>query len=114
MNKNFSGNTIIETKRALKRSCIAGLLSYDDSNKNGALSLTKLEDIEFNDKYDIYTDDEVEARYLITPSFMQRLKNMKIAFKTDKIKCSFYNGYLLIGLFTKKKIYFQFVHYLNR
>lgn len=107
MNKNFTGNTIIESKKLLKRSRIMGFMFYDYLNlySNRRLGLTKLEDIEFNKKYDVYTNDEVEARYLITPAFMQRLKDMKIAFKTDNIRCSFYNGYILIGLFTKKDLF---------
>ncbi len=107
MNKNFTGNTIIESKRPLTRGGIMGGISEDYSNlyNNGKLNLIKLEDIEFNKKYDIYTNDEVEARYLITPSFMQRLKYMKTAFRADKMRCSFYEGYLLIGLFTKKDLF---------
>lgn len=107
MNKNFTGNTIIESKRPLTRGGIMGVISHDYSNlyNNRKLNLTKLEDIEFNKKYDIYTNDEVEARYLITPSFMQKLKYMKTAFRADKMRCSFYEGYLLIGLFTKKDLF---------
>ena len=30
---------------------------------------------------------------------------MKVAFRADKIKCSFYKDYLLIGLFTKKDLF---------
>ena len=98
MNKNFTGNTIID-ERGFSQN-----LKYIDSDKSD-LTKTTMEDIEFNKKYNVYTDDEVEARYLITPSFMQRLKNMKVAFSADKVRCAFYKEYLLVGLFTSKDLF---------
>ena len=98
MNKNFTGNTIIDERG------FSQILKYIDFDKSD-LTKTTMEDIEFNKKYNVYTDDEVEARYLITPSFMQRLKNMKVAFSADKVRCAFYKEYLLIGLFTSKDLF---------
>lgn len=107
MNKPFNGETFIESHKKIVRAGLMAVLSYEHLNleNNGKMNLTKLEDVEFNKKYDVYTDDEVEARYLLTTSFMQRLKTMKVAFRADKIKCSFYKDYLLIGLFTKKDLF---------
>ena len=34
----------------------------------------KLEDISFDKRFNVYTKDQVEARYLTTPTFMERLK----------------------------------------
>ena len=61
LNKPFNTETIIKTD------------SFKDFkiNKN----IIKLENDEFNKKLKVYADDEVEARYIITPSFMERLKN---------------------------------------
>ena len=36
----------------------------------------KLEDISFDKRFNVYTKDQVEARYLTTPTFMERLKNL--------------------------------------
>ena len=36
-----------------------------------------LEDIIFNRIYDVYSDDEVEARFLLNPAFMEKLSNLK-------------------------------------
>ena len=38
-------------------------------------NVIKLEDTEFNKKFKVLADNEVEARYILTPSFMERLKN---------------------------------------
>lgn len=93
MNKNFKGNTVIRPDSLLH---IPPKLS---------LKHTTLEDVNFEKKYDVYTDDEVEARYLITPAFMERLNNMKLAFNAEKVYCAFYKKYLLIGLSVKKDLF---------
>ena len=98
MNKNFSGNTVIDQSK------FAQIFQYVGFDKSG-LTKTSLEDVEFNKMYEVYTDDEVEARYLITPSFMQRLKAIKVAFNANKVRCSFYKNYLLVGLFTSKDLF---------
>lgn len=41
-----------------------------------------LEDYEFNDKFDVYTDDEEEAFYVFTPHFMNRVMSLKNKFKS--------------------------------
>ena len=69
------------------------------------LKHTTLEDVVFEKKFDVFTDDEVEARYLITPSFMERLNNMKTAFSADRVSCAFYDKYLLVGLHTSKDLF---------
>ena len=63
------------------------------------------EDIQFEKKFDVFTDDEVEARYLITPSFMERLNEMQVAFTADKVSCAFYKKYLFIALHTSKDLF---------
>lgn len=93
MNKNFTGNTVIRPDTSLHRS----------PSQN--LKHTTLEDVVFEKKFDVFTDDEVEARYLITPSFMERLNNMKTAFEAYAISCAFYDKYLLVGLSTRKDLF---------
>ncbi len=89
-NKTTKGNTIIRQDSLLHVSPVS------------KLKHTVLEDVEFEKKYDVYTDDEVEARYVITTAFMERLNNIQMSFSVDKISCAFFEKYLLIGLYTKK------------
>lgn len=93
MNKNFTGHTVIKQNELIHTSPLADL------------RFTELEDPEFNKKYDVYTNDEVDARYLITPSFMERLKKMKTAFSANKAECAFYGNYLIIALHTSKDLF---------
>ena len=93
MNKPFKGNTIIKP---------SGLIHTSPSS---SLHRTELEDVEFNKQFDVYTNDDVEARYLITPSFMERLKNVKTAFSASSVSCAFYLKYLIVALPTSKDLF---------
>lgn len=93
MNKKFTGHTVIKPDTMMHASPSANLRQ------------TTLEDVKFEKKFDVFTDDEVEARYLITPSFMERLNNMRLAFSADRISCAFYSDYLLVGLHTSKDLF---------
>ena len=59
-NKHFSGCTLVRTGKA-------GLLSCFSS------SLVKLEDPRFNQCFTVYSNDQVEARYLLTPRMMEQM-----------------------------------------
>ena len=93
MNKNFTSHTVITPDTLFHKIPINGLRH------------TTLEDVQFEKKFDVFTNDEVDARYLITPTFMERLKAMKTAFKADKIRCAFYGDLLLVALSTKKDLF---------
>ncbi len=64
-----------------------------------------LEDPEFNKKYSVITDDQVEGRYLITPAFMDRFKNLQTAFKTKNIECAFFDDKIMFALHTNKDFF---------
>ena len=93
MNKPFHGNTVIKPD------------SMFHTSPSGNLHYTVLEDVEFEKKFDVFTDDDIEARYLITPSLMERLKSMQVAFKADKVSASFYQNKFYIALHTRKDLF---------
>ena len=96
INKKFKGHTII---RPDKSAC---------SSLSKQLHHTEMEDVVFEKKYDVYTNDDVEARYLITPTLMERLNNIKLKFNADKIYVSFYCGEFLLGLDVRAKNFFDY------
>ena len=53
----------------------------------------------------MFTNDEVDARYLITPSFMERLNDMKTAFNAKGVRCAFYQNFLLVALPSDKDLF---------
>lgn len=89
LNKSFAGHTIITND---------SLLHWSPSSD---LRHTVLEDVQFEKKYDVFTTDEVEARYLITTAFIDRLNNLKTKFLAKNINCVFKDGYLYV-VFKKK------------
>lgn len=93
MNKKFTSHTVITPDKFFHNSPLPDLRH------------TTLEDVEFEKKFDVFTNDEVDARYLITPSFMQKIKAIKTAFKADKVRCAFYGNLLLVALSTKKDLF---------
>jgi len=65
-----------------------------------------LEDPEFERKYNAYSSDQIEGRYLLTTAFMERFKNLHTAFGSKRAKCSFYNGNkLMIAIPTNKNLF---------
>jgi hypothetical protein len=63
------------------------LLAFASCKNKPKLEEIKLEDPEIRKNFVVYSTDQVEARYLLTPSFIQRFKRLKTAYGTKKIKC---------------------------
>ena len=69
------------------------------------LNIITLEDPKFNKKFDVYSSDEVEARYLVTPLFMELLNNLKTVFNSKEIKCSFFDDNFMLAISTNEDIF---------
>lgn len=92
LEKDFQSHTLIRPD---------GLLKTPIKN----LKRTELEDVIFEKKYDVYTNDEIEARVIITTAFMERLNNIENVFKTQKTYVAFLKNKLYIGLHTRKDMF---------
>ena len=66
---------------------------------------THMEDIVFNKDYVVHTNDNVEARYLITTSFIERFMKLQKIFKTKNIKCSFFDNKIMIAIPAGKDLF---------
>lgn len=60
-------------------------------------SLIKLEDAEFEREFCVYGDDQVEARYILSPSLMRRILELKQTFGS-KIYVAFVNSKVFVGI----------------
>ena len=89
MNKNFEGHTFI-----LERAVTSSTIKFDQAK----FEEVKLEDAEFCEKYIVYSDNQVEARYVLTTAFIERFKNMKTAFKAKFIRAAFKDGKITIAI----------------
>ena len=90
MNKNFKGKTVVRRD--------AGKLGNWFQNTFSSLEPVKLEDPEFEKQFEVYSDDQVEARYLLTPAFMTRLMDLCRAMGANRLEAAFFGAQLLIKL----------------
>lgn len=93
MNKNFRGRVVLSPKITLWDSHLQWLKKI------------KLEDADFRRAFNIYADSEIEARYILTPAFMERLKNLKTVFRSGQLNCVFYKRSVIIGIHTRKDFF---------
>ena len=56
------------------------------------------EDVEFNNSFNIYAQTEHEAFYILTPSFMEKLKKIDKKIQSAGIRFLFNNNKLHIGI----------------
>ncbi len=57
-----------------------------------------LVDPAFEKTFEVFGSDQVEARYLLTPTFMERLLKLEQIFQGGKIRAAFARGELLIAI----------------
>ena len=81
------------------------LILFFSNRGKEKLNEIKLEDAEFNKHYKAFSSDEVEGRYLITTSFMERFKNLQTAFGAQKAKCSFYDSDIMFAISTRRNLF---------
>lgn len=65
-----------------------------------------LEDVVLNKILNIQSEDQIEARCLLTPAFVDKFISIKDKYKAKNIQCSFYDNKLII-LLTKHKNAFE-------
>jgi hypothetical protein len=94
-NKPFKVRTVVipETKRKFKKGIEANSLLFGYRDKIRNLQLVELEPSEFEDNFVVYSDSQIEARYLLSPALMQKLVKY-VKDKSWKIYLSFYDNRL--------------------
>ena len=75
------------------------------SSRFSELTSVRLEDPHFEKEFEVFSTDQVEARYLLTPSFMERLLELRNKLHIQKIECSFYKNVLLMMISTKRDMF---------
>ena len=97
MNKSFGGKTVVKKD--------SGTVGNWFIKKSTSLKKVKLEDPNFEKMFEVYSDDQVEARYLLTVTFMERLKKLVENFGEKSIQCCFYNNKLLMMIPIEKDMF---------
>ena len=94
-NKFFSGATFVFPDRAEKLFGSIGQMLQSWHTEHG--QIVKLEDPEFERAFVVYSNNQIEARYILTPALMQRLLDFRRRSKR-KPQFSFVGSNLNIGL----------------
>ena len=95
MNKRFDGCTLVRQKDII----------HGGDSCPPKLKEIILEDVNFAKKFYVYAEDEVEARYLLTTAFMERINNIKLAFNARKIDFVFYDNRLVFAIHAQKDLF---------
>lgn len=96
MNKKFKGHTFF-----LNKSFNSKKIKID-TNKFQSVNL---ESVDFADKYEVYSTDQVEARYILTTAMINRLDNLKLAFQAKCIRACFKDNKLILAIDTGKDMF---------
>lgn len=101
-NKHFQGLTVVTPDAG---SVLGGLGRMGQNLMfSGRGKLTKLDDPEFEKCYAVYATDEIEARYLLSPSLMARI--MAFRKRTDcPVSLSFVHGHLHVAITHRKNLF---------
>lgn len=101
MNKNFEGVTVIRQRSNNSNITFSsnGIVIHSKQKSTPKnLTSVKLEDMEFEKHYETFSDNQVEARYLITPTFMERFKNISQVLAINEAYCIFKDNFIFLFL----------------
>ena len=87
-NKKFYGHTILDRNK--------GKVGEWFKQRTISLERAEMVDPEFEELFDCYTNDQVEARYLIDPIMIESLKNLFKEYDGNKMMVAFYKDKMLI------------------
>lgn len=85
--KRFLGTTVVN-RESVRR--------WHSGQKK--LDKVRLESSQFERIFEVYGDDQVEARYLVHPAFMEKLMAIEAAGAGHNIRCVFDDGDLIIAI----------------
>lgn len=91
--KKFYGHTIMDKDQSK--------ISEWFKEKSSNLKRANLVDPEFEKIFDVYTNDQVEARYLIDPVMMERLKGLQEEYDGEGMTAAFFESKMLVLIQSK-------------
>lgn len=101
-NKSFKGRTYILPDKIEKS--FGRFAKYFQSLGKSHGQLVKLEDPEFEKEFVVYSDDQIEARYILSTSLMKRILDFKKKAKSD-IMMAFKSSKIYIAIPIKGKLF---------
>ena len=86
--QRFLGTTVVRRD--------AGL--FNIFQRRSSLQRVGLVDSKFEKTFEVYGTDQVEARFLVHPIFMEKLLALETSFRGGKIRCAFEAGELIVAV----------------
>jgi hypothetical protein len=99
-NKNFSGRTYVWSENKPQLNFLNKLFTSFASG----LEKVKLESPDFEKRFIVYSNDQVEARYILTPSFMERAVRLQQMTDADT-SMSFVHSKIHVAIPMKKEMF---------
>ena len=96
MNKNFKGRTIVLKDKGALGNALTRIKGLQN---------VRLEDSRFEKVFEVYSDDQVEARYLLTTAFMERMLKLRDLYDGKAIQFCFNRNKLLLSIPTKQNMF---------
>ncbi len=87
--KRFSGRTLVTRDGGSIGNFFRGI---------GKQERVTLEDPRFEKMFEVYSSDQVEARYLMTPTFMERMMDLADTFGKKSVELAFVDDHLLVSI----------------
>ncbi len=72
--------------------CIYVKFILDKLKLHSQFERVNLEDSEFQKRFKVSSKDQIESRYFLTPAFMERFKNLGLAFGATNMRCTAYGN----------------------
>lgn len=95
--KNFKGTTIGRKDFTAFGNFFSGFSTSGER--------VKLEDPEFENKFEVFSTDQIEARYLLTPGFMQRVLDLLRIPDIKHVQFAFDDGKFYMAIESPKKFF---------
>jgi hypothetical protein len=100
-NKDFSGSTVLIPNYFGKgNSWFKKLFGVNRREK-----LVKLEDPEFANNFNCYSDDDVKARYILSPALMSRISKFKLKYPKNPVHISFVDSHMYVAIAYTKDLF---------
>ncbi len=102
-NKHFHGTTYVLPDSAEKSfGTLIGQWLQSTTGSHG--ELIKMDDPEFEKHFVVYASDQIEARYILSPSMMQRLSTIRARSKAE-LYISFVSEQIYLGISTNRDLF---------
>lgn len=88
--RSFSGATLVTINENVVSNALSNILKVGEK--------VTLEDPEFEKKYKVFSTDQIQARYLLTPKFMQRMLDFSKRLGNNNLQLAFHDGKIFISL----------------